>query len=81
MIEIRIHGRGGQGGVTLAKIMATSRFLVGKSVQVVAGESQNAGRLLRILKVGETISLDVAHKSGESLTILELTEEQRQRAK
>lgn len=33
MIEIRIHGRGGQGGVTLAKLIATSRFLVGKSVQ------------------------------------------------
>lgn len=33
MIEIRIHGRGGQGGVTLAKIIATSRFLQGMSVQ------------------------------------------------
>jgi 2-oxoacid:acceptor oxidoreductase gamma subunit (pyruvate/2-ketoisovalerate family) len=33
MIEIRIHGRGGQGGVTLAKIIATSRFLQGDSVQ------------------------------------------------
>ena len=33
MIEIRIHGRGGQGGVTLAKLIATSRFLQGQSVQ------------------------------------------------
>ena len=33
MIEIRIHGRGGQGGVTLAKIIATSRFMEGQSVQ------------------------------------------------
>ncbi len=33
MVEIRIHGRGGQGGVTLAKIIATSRFLEGQSVQ------------------------------------------------
>ncbi len=33
MIEIRIHGRGGQGGVTLAKLIATSRFLQGRSVQ------------------------------------------------
>ena len=33
MIEIRIHGRGGQGGVTLAKLIATSRFLQGMSVQ------------------------------------------------
>ncbi len=33
MIEIRIHGRGGQGGVTLAKVIATTRFLTGESVQ------------------------------------------------
>ena len=33
MIEIRIHGRGGQGGVTLAKLIATSQFLKGLSVQ------------------------------------------------
>ncbi len=33
MVEIRIHGRGGQGGVTLAKLIAASRFLQGQSVQ------------------------------------------------
>ncbi len=33
MTEIRIHGRGGQGGVTLAKILAQARHLEGKSVQ------------------------------------------------
>ena len=33
MVEIRIHGRGGQGGVTLAKLIATSRFLADDSVQ------------------------------------------------
>ena len=33
MIEIRIHGRGGQGGVTLAKLIATTRYLKGDSVQ------------------------------------------------
>ncbi len=33
MVEIRIHGRGGQGGVTLAKLIATTRFLTGHSVQ------------------------------------------------
>lgn len=33
MVEIRIHGRGGQGGVTLAKLIATARFLAGDSVQ------------------------------------------------
>ena len=33
MVEIRIHGRGGQGGVTLAKLIATARALAGDSVQ------------------------------------------------
>lgn len=33
MIELRIHGRGGQGGVTLAKIIAEIQFLRGRSVQ------------------------------------------------
>jgi 2-oxoacid:acceptor oxidoreductase gamma subunit (pyruvate/2-ketoisovalerate family) len=33
MKEIRIHGRGGQGGVTLAKILATAHHLEGRSVQ------------------------------------------------
>ena len=31
--EIRIHGRGGQGGVTLAKLIATTRYLLGDSIQ------------------------------------------------
>jgi 2-oxoacid:acceptor oxidoreductase gamma subunit (pyruvate/2-ketoisovalerate family) len=33
LTEIRIHGRGGQGGVTLAKILAQARHREGKSVQ------------------------------------------------
>ena len=33
MIEIRIHGRGGQGGVTLAKLLAAAEHNEGKSVQ------------------------------------------------
>lgn len=33
MIEFTIHGRGGQGGVTLAKLIATAYFLRGKHVQ------------------------------------------------
>lgn len=33
MIEIRIHGRGGQGGVTLAKILAAAQHQEGFSVQ------------------------------------------------
>jgi len=31
MIEITIHGRGGRGGVTLAKLIAAAYFLRGKS--------------------------------------------------
>lgn len=33
MIEITIHGRGGQGGVTLAKLIATAHFLRGAHAQ------------------------------------------------
>ena len=33
MIEIVIFGRGGQGGVTLAKLIAATYFLRGKFVQ------------------------------------------------
>ena len=33
MIEMVIHGRGGQGGVTLAKLIATAYFRQGKEVQ------------------------------------------------
>jgi 2-oxoacid:acceptor oxidoreductase gamma subunit (pyruvate/2-ketoisovalerate family) len=33
MIEIRIHGRGGQGGVTLAKLLAAAEHHEGRSVQ------------------------------------------------
>lgn len=33
MIEIRIHGRGGQGGVTLAKLLAAAEHRAGRSVQ------------------------------------------------
>ena len=33
MTELTIFGRGGQGGVTLAKLIATAYFLRGKYVQ------------------------------------------------
>ena len=33
MIEIRFHGRGGQGGVVASKILASALFKEGKSVQ------------------------------------------------
>ena len=33
MIELTLHGRGGQGGVTLAKLIATAYFLRGRFAQ------------------------------------------------
>jgi len=33
MIEIRFHGRGGQGAVTAANILAEGAFLEGKYVE------------------------------------------------
>ncbi len=35
MIEIRIHGRGGQGGVTAAELLARAAFKEGKWVQAI----------------------------------------------
>ena len=59
-----------------------SQRLVGKMVAVVVGKGEvNILRFVNTLKVGEEVSLDVAHKGGEALTILELTEDQRERAK
>ena len=55
--------------------------LVGKRVHLNAGEGGNIAKFLRVLQVGETVELDVAHKQGEALTILELTPEQRERVK
>ncbi len=55
--------------------------MIGKPVHVISGENENARRLIRILHAGEAVTLDVANKKGEELTILELTEEQRQRVK
>jgi len=63
-----------------------AKALVGKKVLVLphkgdGGEAKNAARFLKVVKVGESVSLDVAHKDGEALTLLELTEEQRARAR
>ncbi|MHC4406902.1 MAG: Dabb family protein [Planctomycetota bacterium] len=40
---------------------------------------ETAARFLQSLKPGETVTVDVAHRSGQALTILELTEDQRAR--
>jgi len=60
--------------------------LVGKKVAVRGSKqegryAQLVTRFLADLKPGETVTFDVAHKGeGEALTVLELTEEQRERA-
>lgn len=52
--------------------------LIGNRV-LVAGASDASKRFVAKLEVGETVELDVAHKTGEVLTILELLPEQRER--
>jgi hypothetical protein len=56
-----------------------SQALVGKRVLVAGGRSDAIHRFVAGLEVGETVELDVAHKQGEVLTILELTADQRER--
>ncbi len=56
------------------KVLVDISMEEGKPVKAVA-------RFFKILKVGEVTSLDVAHKKGEALTVLELTEDQRERVK
>jgi hypothetical protein len=59
-----------------------SKSLVGKTVHIAIDANQeNIARFFKILEAGAEVTLDVAHKSGESLTILELTAEQRERVK
>jgi hypothetical protein len=52
--------------------------LVGRKILVDGREkATNIAEFISRLKVGETITVDVANKKGDSLTILELTEDQR----
>ena len=60
---------------------ADAEALIGKPVLVDGREEGPIATFLSLLKEGETVTLDVAHKRGETLTILELTEEQRQRVR
>lgn len=57
-----------------------AQSLVGKRVLVVGSKERPVSRFLASLKAGETVELDVAHREGEQLVILELTAEQRKRA-
>ncbi len=61
-----------------------SKSLVGKTVLVNGRKEhgENVAKFIHSLKVGEMITIDVAHQGrGEALTILELTEEQRKQIK
>ena len=55
-----------------ARILVSGRSVDGHPVETIS-------RFIAGLKVGETVEIDVAHRSGETLTILELTEPQRGR--
>lgn len=55
--------------------------MIGKNVLVVPGNHDSIRRFVAKIERGEEITLDVAHKDGETLTILELTEDQRERVK
>ncbi len=55
--------------------------MASQNVFVVAGKNDHARQLLRVLETGETVTLDVAHREGAELVILELTEDQRARIK
>ena len=60
------------------------KSLLGKTVLVNGRKEhgENVAKFIHSLKVGEMITIDVAHQGkGEALTILELTEQQRQRIK
>lgn len=63
-----------------------SRALVGKRVLVDLRTEDGRpapalARFARVVQPGEVVDLDVAHKEGEALTLLELNEEQRERVK
>jgi hypothetical protein len=55
------------------------QVMVGKRVLVIPGESDMQRRFVSGLQVGDSVEIDVAHKRGEALTILELTAAQRER--
>lgn len=56
-----------------------AQAMVGKKVLVKAGNHDSIRRFVAKIERGEEMTLDVAHKDGEALTILELTEDQRER--
>ena len=58
-----------------------AKAMIGKKVLVEPGNHDSIRRFVAKVERGEELTLDVAHKDGETLTILELTEDQRQRVR
>ena len=58
------------------------KSLVSKKVIVTARDGAGLiDQFLGVVKVGESLKLDVTNKDGDTITILELTKEQRERVK
>lgn len=85
-----VHKRGNRVELRVEEILqkwkqntaVDANALVGKLVMAVGrrperGHLSRVGKFLATLKVGDTVSLDVAHQSGDILTVVELTEQQR----
>ncbi len=58
-----------------------AKAMIGKNVLVEPGDHDSIRRFVAMAKPGEEMTLDVAHREGESLIILELTEDQRELVK
>ncbi len=87
-----VHKRGNRIVVRVERIVEKweqnkaidASLLVGKLITVVGRRPERGrlswiGKFLATLKVGDTVTLDIAHQGGDLLTVVELTEEQRQR--
>lgn len=93
MIEAKVLSkRDGQIVVLVQKVLREWRgsraeepkALVGKKVLVVSPKTEEDDMIARFmngLEVGESVTLDVVHNRGEALTLLELTEEQREKVR
>ena len=92
MIEGTVAKRTDRGVVlAVEKVLKTwrgnkakdSQALVGEKVHVIVKGEERYGKLVRKfvqgLKEGDRVELDVTHREGEVLVILELTDEQRRR--
>ncbi len=55
MIEIRLHGRGGQGAVTASRLLATAAFLEGKHSQSIPmyGTERRGAPVTAFVRIGE----------------------------